>query len=497
MALNKEYVKLIFGIKLKQLRQNHELSLQQLSDLSGISVSYLNEIEKGKKYPKSEKLIALAEALKVKPTELKSEVLNKKLAPVSRLLHSGILSELPLDLFGLELSRLLDLLSNAPSKLNAFIGTLLEVSRNYDVRVETFYFSVLRSYQEIHENFFPEIEEAAEQFSEEVRLLAGKYIPESEFEDYLSEKYNYKLVSNDFTEHSSLSDLRSLMIQEKRRKKLVLNSELSQRQRAFYLAKEVGFSYLKFKERNTATPWVKIDNFDQVLNDFKASYFASAVLINRKNFLEDLQDFFSSDQWNQNILIDTMRHYNTTPEMVLQRMTNLLPEYFGFHELFFFKFNHKPGTGHYHLSKEMHLSRTNQPRGTTLQEHFCRRWKFITMLDELEEIHKTKPGEIIGGAQIARYIDSGEEFLLLSLAKPFTPTKGMNNSLALGIKLDDKVRSTIKFLGDTAIKTQLVNDTCERCMAQNCKVRASPPYVYERLKKEEERKQILESFNPR
>lgn len=497
MALNKEYVKLIFGIKLRQLRQNHELSLQQLSNLSGVSISYLNEIEKGKKYPKPDKLIALADALKVKPTELKSEILNKKLAPVSQLLHSGILSELPLELFGLELSKLLDLLTNAPSKLNAFIGTLLEVSRNYDVRVETFYFSVLRSYQEIHENFFPSIEEAAEQFSNEVRLLAGKYIPESEFENYLTEQYNYKLINNDFTEHASLRDLRSVMVQETRRKKLVLHSELSPRQRAFYLAKEVGYNYLKFKQRNTTTPWVKIDNFDQVLNDFKASYFASAVLINQKNFLKDLQDFFSSEQWNQNILIDTMRHYNTTPEMVLQRMTNLLPEYFGFHELFFFKFNHQVGTDHYHLSKEMHLSRMNQPRGTTLQEHFCRRWKFITMLNELEEIHKTKPGEIIGGAQIARYIDTGEEFLLLSLAKPFTPTKGVNNSLALGIKLNDKVRSTIKFLNDTAIKTLLVNDTCERCMAQNCKVRASPPYIYERLKKEEERKEVLKTFNPR
>jgi transcriptional regulator with XRE-family HTH domain len=497
MAINKEYKKIIFGIKLRQLRQNQELSLQKLSNLSGVSVSYLNEIEKGKKYPNSEKLVALADALKVKATELKSEILDKKLAPVSRLLHSGILSELPLDLFGLEISGLLNLLSNAPSKLNAFIGTLLEVSRNYDVRVETFYFSVLRSYQEIHENYFPEIEEIAEQFSKELNFFMRKYIDESEFEKYLKENYNYKLISNDFSEHHSLLDIRSLRISDKRRKKLVLNSTLSSRQKTFYLAKEIGYNFMKMKERNDATPWIKIDNFDQVLNDFKASYFSSAVLINRKYFLEDLRDFFGSKQWNQNILINTMRQYNTTPEMVLQRMTNLLPEYFGFKELFFFKFNHKVGTDHYQLSKEMHLSRLNQPRGTTLQEHFCRRWGFITMLDELEEIQKTKHDEVIGRAQIARYLDTGEEFLLLSLAKPFSPTKGMNNSLSLGIKLNEKTRKSIRFLDDKSIKTQLVNDTCERCMAQNCKVRAAPPSVYNRLKKEEERKVVLKDFNPK
>ena len=497
MILSKEYIKLIFGIKLRQLRTTQKLSLQQLSAKSGVSVSYLNEIEKGKKYPKTEKLISLSDALNVKANELKSTTLDNKLAPVAQLLHSGILSELPLELFGLELSSLLNLLSNAPSKLNAFIGTLLEVSRNYDVRVETFYFSVMRSYQEIHENYFPEIEEAAEAFTKKMLLIPQKYIPEELLSDRLKEEYNYKVIENDFLEHPSLNDIRSLVIPEKRRKKLVLNSQLNGRQKAFYLAKELGYNELKFKARNFATPWVKIDNFDQVLNDFSASYFASASLINRTDFLQDLNRFFANKHWNQTILIDTMRQYNTTPEMVLQRMTSLLPQYFGFKELFFFKFNNVPGTKEYHLSKEMHLSRMNQPRGTTLQEHFCRRWKFITMLDDLADNQKNKPDDMIGGAQIARYIDTGEEFLLLSLAKPFSPTKGMNNSLALGIKITDKVRETIKFLNDKEVKTQLVNDTCERCMAQNCKVRASPPYIYERLKKEEERKEVLKNFNPK
>jgi len=39
--------------------------LSQVSDLTGISISYLNEIEKGKKYPKTEKIIKLAKAMEV------------------------------------------------------------------------------------------------------------------------------------------------------------------------------------------------------------------------------------------------------------------------------------------------------------------------------------------------------------------------------------------------------------------------------------------------
>ena len=52
--MEEDYIKLIFGLKLKQIRTEKNLSLFGLSKLSGLSKSYLNEIEKGKKYPKPE-----------------------------------------------------------------------------------------------------------------------------------------------------------------------------------------------------------------------------------------------------------------------------------------------------------------------------------------------------------------------------------------------------------------------------------------------------------
>ena len=49
MIANKETIRLIFGLKLRQIRQEKKLSLVELSKQTGISQSYLNEIEKGKK----------------------------------------------------------------------------------------------------------------------------------------------------------------------------------------------------------------------------------------------------------------------------------------------------------------------------------------------------------------------------------------------------------------------------------------------------------------
>ena len=63
--MEEEYIKLIFGLKLKQIRGRKNLSLFGLSKLTGLSKSYLNEIEKGKKYPKTDKIALLAEKLEI------------------------------------------------------------------------------------------------------------------------------------------------------------------------------------------------------------------------------------------------------------------------------------------------------------------------------------------------------------------------------------------------------------------------------------------------
>ncbi len=139
--VKEENIKLIFGLKAKLLRQTANLSLSELSKLTGISVSYINEIEKGKKYPKANKISSLADSLGTSYDWLVSLKLDRKFAPLADLLKSNILSELPLDIFGLEPRHILELISGAPDKLNAFISTLIEISRHYNVSVENFYFS--------------------------------------------------------------------------------------------------------------------------------------------------------------------------------------------------------------------------------------------------------------------------------------------------------------------------------------------------------------------
>ena len=56
MSVKTQNQRIIFGLKVKQLRLEKNLSFAELAEKTGMSISYLNEIEKGKKYPKEDKI---------------------------------------------------------------------------------------------------------------------------------------------------------------------------------------------------------------------------------------------------------------------------------------------------------------------------------------------------------------------------------------------------------------------------------------------------------
>ena len=217
-----------------------------------MSISYLNEIEKGKKYPKVDKVQLLADALQTTAEELQSSELRGNLAPVSDLLQSNFLNELPLDRFGIEMTKVVEIIANAPIRVGAFISTLVELSRNYALREENFFFGALRAYLELHNNFFEDLEQEVETFVKLHNITFTPPVSVSQLESILTQKYGYEIVENGLDQHPELQDIRSVFIPKK--KKLLLNSKLRDQQKAFQFGKELGFNYLKLKERaNTAS----------------------------------------------------------------------------------------------------------------------------------------------------------------------------------------------------------------------------------------------------
>jgi XRE family transcriptional regulator, fatty acid utilization regulator len=491
MRLQEDVIRLILGLKIKQLRTDKHISLTDLATATGISVSYLNEIEKGKKHPKPSKIAVIADVLGVNYDYLVSLQLSKRLQPVGELLRSNILSELPLEHFGLDISRLLDLFATAPAKLSAFVNTLLEISRAFDLRVEQFYFSALRSYQELHDNYFEDLELDVEQFLEQHQLSPEQTPTLEQLTGILQHSFNITIETGTFEAHQELASLRSIFIPGAA-PKLALNPNLTEQQAAFAVAREIGFQVLQLQPRPYTATWVRVGSFEEVLNNFKASYFAGALLLNRDRLVQDIQHFFEQPVWQPQLLLQIMENYKTSPETFLHRLTSVLPRFFNIRQLFFLRFHHDAALDRYSLTKELHLSGLHNPHASFLNEHYCRRWISLTLFEEMEQ-HKLAGNfkQPLTGIQRSSYVNSTNEYLVLALAQP---TESLNGTISIGMLINENLRQKVRFIDDPAIGRRLVNETCERCPLLDCLERAAPPVILEKQQWQEQVMQTLEGL---
>ncbi|KGL63899.1 DNA binding protein helix-turn helix protein [Polaribacter sp. Hel1_85] len=458
-----EYIRLIFGLKLKQIRTEKNLSLFGLAKLSGLSKSYLNEIEKGKKYPKTDKILSLSESLEIPYDHLVSLKLDKNLAPIGEILQSKILKEIPLELFGIKENTLIDIVANAPAKVNAFISTIIKIAQNYNLTRESFFLASLRSYQEAHNNYFEDIENEVEKFAKSYHINLSKRIKSSDLEEILAEEFGYTINNEELEKHQNLEELRNIYIPNKNI--LLIDKNISEAQKTFIYAKEIAYNVLNIKERLYTFPWIKFESFDQVLNNFIASYFAGALIIPRKNLTEKLTNFFALEEWNSLKLHQIINHFNCSQETFYQRLTNILPKFFSIKNLFFLRFTHKQNSTEYRLSKELHITQQQTPHANRNNEHYCRRWVSIKTIQDLENSKKNRS---TFGVQISSYVNQKNEYLVLSSATSDPFKKDISRSVSIGMLLSPHLKKKLHFFKEDTFSKKLVGVTCETCAVKNC-----------------------------
>ncbi|MCG3210547.1 MAG: hypothetical protein FOGNACKC_04178 [Anaerolineae bacterium] len=488
--MNTDLVNIIFGMKVRQARLEANLTLSEFAQRCELSPSYITEIEKGRKYPKTDKILKMAEVLGKSYDELVSIKLAPSLKHLENMLSSPLLQQFPFEAFDLEAGSLVNLFTRAPAKASALLHTILEIGRQYDMKQEHFLRAALRSYQEIHENYFQELEDAAVQFGRRYQLNADTPPDESRLEAIIRQDFGYQLDASRLVSNQALAHYRSVFIGG-RTPKLLLNSDLHENQIKFILARELGYQFLELKERASTSAPDQVDSFEQVLNDFKASYFAGALLIPRALILADLQEIFHLNTWSPYRLLNLLQKYDVTPEMLLYRFSELIPQFFGI-RMHFHRF-HRTTTG-YVMVKQLNMNRLMLPSGIALHEHHCRRWLAIRLLREIEEAGPDNFSDTpLVDAQISEFFGTKDRFLSFGFARPLSLSPNVGSSVVVGFQITPDLGQTIRFIDDPSIPAVIINETCERCPLtyEQCKVRGAEPVSINAERRMSERKNAL------
>jgi transcriptional regulator with XRE-family HTH domain len=484
MPLEEEQIRRIFGLKLRQIREKKDLSLYGLSKKTGLSKSYLNEIEKGKKYPKPDKILAIAEALDTTYDEMVSIKLSGKMGPLSDMILSGVLKEIPLNIFGIEENHLIDIIANAPEKVTAFIGTLFEMARSFDISKDYFYLSALRSYQEAHLNYFPEIEQSVKSFCNRYQINTDKKLSSDELDELLREEFGYSIIYKKINHKELDGQIRSVFVPK--RKELLLDAEMSESQKVFILAKELAYCHMDIDIRPLTFSWIKFQGFEEVLNNYRASYFAGALIISEDRLKAGLERILSAKTWNTGTFFDLMFSFTESAETFFQRITNLLPIHFGINDMFFLRLSHTDDDQTIEMNKEFHMGKSDHPRAINSMENYCRRWVCTDVL-----LNKDKYGEQKGvrmGLQKSKLEKSGDEHLVITASNQDPFNRKVERSVCIGIALDIKQARKLKFL-DSDLKDRIVGKTCERCAVKDCKERVAEPRILHKM----EHKEMIEA----
>ena len=448
-SVNEEKLRFILGFKLKNLRLEQGMSLKQAASRSGMSISYLSEIEKGKKYPKTEKLLSLAACYGTTYDDLVTAGEPDRHHPLEASLESGFFREFPFELFGLQAEDLFSLLTSAPDKAGALIRTFLEVGEMYDIRVDQFLFAALRAYQKMHNNYFPEIEEAVDAFLLNNPRL-GRPLDHQRLRRFLESEWKYQIDEEYLGSHDVLGGFRSVFLQG-HRPRLFINPRLLPQQKAFIYAKEIGTHILGITSRTATSSWIKVESFDQVLNNFKTSYFAGALLLGRAQTAAGLHRIFRSRQFRPESWLGLMSQLNATPEIFFYRIGQLAYAEFGLENHYFMRLNSREGKQSFDVTKLLNLSGLSLPRGLSANEHYCRKWAGMRLLrarGRQREIAlpdlPARSGPTIA-AQRAFLSGSNQEMFTFSISRTLQLSSSDDSCVILGFELDDTFKEAVPF----------------------------------------------------
>ena len=502
---------------LKRRRKERKMSRFDVSARAGISPSFYSELEMGRKAASGDTLRRVTKALDMSLDELQSDHYDAALEALLDFQDPDI-----------AIKEGIELLDKAPHLAKAIPRLLANIARVSDrgSKQEVIYPILLRDFQEEHLNYFPDLEREAKAFLAD---HPPRGISPDRHDLYGILRYVYKYtvkLEHDFHEqhYQHLPIIRSMWLRQGKQQHLLLNRHLLEAQKAFELAREIAYNlpFLRHKDtlahRVATSPHVGIHSYTQILNEFKASYFAGAVLMPQEPLEADVAAWFQQPTFEPQHLWDMLTTYHVTPEMLLHRLTEILPgPRFGIKRLHFLRFEHQchpvqeaPDWRVFHLSKLLNLSSLPFVYGESSSEKYCRRTNALQALREMRQA--LEAGRMTAAAlydrpmirvQRSRFVHEAyrdNTYLCITMARPLELQPNILSSVTIGFVVDEHLRRTVRFWGDTASiaphghEVVEVGHTCQRCplSAVACPDRAAEAVIFREEARQQEMQRLMQ-----
>lgn len=501
---------------LKRRRKEKAFTRYDISERAGISPSFYSELETGRKSASGETLRRVTKALDMSMDELQSDRYDAALEALLDFQDPDI-----------AIKEGIELLDKAPHLAKAIPRLLTNVARVYDrgSKKEVIYPILLREFQEENWNHFPDIEDEVRRFLEE-HPPRGTSPDAHDLQGILRYVFKYTIkTQHDFNEHQyqHLPVIRSMWFRKGPQNYLLLNQHLLKSQQAFELAKEIAYNlpFLRTKETLThrvpTSPRVGVRSYTQLLNEFKASYFAGALLMPKDALEADIAAFFEQKTFQPERLWTILDTYNVTPEMLLHRLTEMLPgKRFGIKKLHFLRFRYDRSTQResrewqvFSLTKLLDLDSLRFPYVESSGEKYCRRYSSLQVLRDMERSLESgsisvddlyrRPMIRMQRSRFANEAYHDNTYLCLTMAQPLTLQPDILVSVTIGFVIDDHFKNTVQFWGDTTNiephgpRAIEVGHTCQRCPLSHaqCSDRAAEAVIFREEERNKEMAQLM------
>jgi len=452
------------GSRIRKERRSKGLSQSDLSKNLGISASYLNLLESGRRTITVPLLIKIGNELSLSLKDLTVESNKRILSDVMDVLSNELFEDL--DITNHETT---EFISNNPNIAKALLTLndsykslrddmqnrleIMDVESSVKEKKSTrLPVEIVSDFLQENKNYFDSLERKSEELRDKIGLKLGPGIGSTEikFTSYLNIEHGIevKIVPPE-EDHKSVKKF------DDNKKILFLSEMLTYTARNFHLAYQIAFcDGQKLIDEIVEKNKIYSDEVILLLKISLLNYFAAALIMPYEDFLESAKKY----KYDIEIL---MHHYAASFEQITHRLTNLQrPDYEGVP----FHFLKTDIAGN--VSKRFSLSGIHIPR----HGGSCPRWNvYIAFLS---------PGKI--HPQISRMPDGKLYFCIARAFEKGIEKYGMPKSfVSIGLGCDMRYAKELTYSEGIDLQNKQnetpIGISCRICPRVDCQQRAFPP----------------------